>query len=63
MINYLGKDATEIFNYFHTSQVKLKYKNLIIGILNNPKPSVQAPILNYKNSFGEGIPMGDPNYV
>ena len=63
MINYLGKDATQVFNYFHAPIVKSKYKNLIVGVLSTPKPVAIAPILSYKNSFGEGIPMGDPNYV
>ena len=37
-----------------------KYKKLVIGTVAVP-PKEIAPILKYKNSFGEGVPYGDPN--
>lgn len=35
---------------------------MVIGRIDLP-PQEKAPLLNFENSFGEGIPFGDPNYV
>jgi len=40
--------------------ILFKYKKLVIGSIVVP-PKEIAPILKYKNSFGEGVPYGDPN--
>jgi len=31
--------------------------------LDGYEPNEPGPILSFKNSFGQGVPFGDPNYV
>jgi hypothetical protein len=43
-----------------------KYEKLKIGELKESEKkyrNIKAPLLEYKGSFGEGIPFGDPNYI
>ncbi|KRX03942.1 Cytochrome b5-like heme/steroid binding domain [Pseudocohnilembus persalinus] len=64
ILTYAGKDATQIFHYFHAKIVLTKYKKFVIGKIDPTElPAIKAPILKFKNSFGEGIPFGDPNSV
>ena len=41
---YLGTECSQIFNYFHSTQIKDKYKNLVIGTLEKPKTKKPSPL-------------------
>lgn len=64
ILGFAGKDATEIFHYFHAKVVLTKYNKFVIGKVDSADiPAVKAPILKFENSFGDGIPFGDPNHI
>ena len=59
-----GKDATEVFNYFHAKTVLIKYAKFVIGSVNSKElPVIKASILKFPNAMGEGIPFGDANNI
>ncbi|KRX03468.1 Cytochrome b5-like heme/steroid binding domain [Pseudocohnilembus persalinus] len=62
LLEYSGQDVTELFNQFHPPSVLHKYHDkLCIGKVKDLRTKPIAPLLKYKNSYGEGIPYGDPN--
>ena len=62
ILKHAGKDATEIYNYYHGPQILHKYKKLIIGKVEKAEKD-PPPLKQFKGSFGDLIPFGDPNYV
>lgn len=51
ILEFAGKDASEIFHYFHADHVLLKYKKLVVGELDKTEiPPIKAPILKFPNS-------------
>lgn len=62
LLNVAGKDASSQFDNFHKPDVLERYKHLCIGVIGvAPKAASQKRNMP-KNTFGELVPYGDPNW-
>ncbi len=66
LLSYGGKDATEVFNYFHAESVLTKYHKLVIGrTTEGPRAKVRPlfEVAKITDETESDVPYGSPSHL